>query len=129
MFACGKQEAVSSNPIRFVFSLSHCSIVTPRINCNTNYTVIYFTMLGVGKLRPAARMRPSRAFCAAREHFLKLCHFVINTTRGLTRRKSDGVLKKKVIASSLDGKCVGAYNCPQSRIYRLRRKGDDLFFF
>ena len=29
---------------------------------------------GVGKLRPAGRMRPSRAICAAREHFLKLCH-------------------------------------------------------
>ena len=84
--------------------------------------------LRVGKLRPAGRMRPSRAFCAAREHFLKLCRFEINTTRGLTRRKSDGVLKKKVIASPLDGKCVRAYNCPQSRIYRLR-KGDDLFFF
>ena len=76
---------------------------------------------GVGKLRP------SRAFCAARERFLKLCHIEINTTRGLTRRKSDGVLKKKVIAHSLDGKCVRAYDCPQSRIYRLR-KGDDLFF-
>ena len=82
----------------------------------------------VGKLRPAGRMRPSRAFCAAREDFLKLCHLEINTTRGLTRRKSDGVLKKMVIASTLDGKCVGAYNCPQSGIYRLR-KGEDLFFF
>ena len=61
---------------------------------------------GVGKLRPAGRMRPSRAFCAAREHFLKLCHLEINTTRGLTRRKSDGVLKKMAIASTLDGKCV-----------------------
>ena len=29
---------------------------------------------GVGKLRPAGRMRPSRAICAAREDFLKLCH-------------------------------------------------------
>ena len=76
---------------------------------------------GVGKLRP------SRAFCAAREHFLKLCHLEINT-RGLTRRKSDGVLKKMVIASTLDGKCVRAYNCPQSGRYRLRR-GEDLFFF
>ena len=83
---------------------------------------------GVGKLRPAGRMRPSRAFCAAREHFLKLCHLEINTTRGLTRRKSDGVLKKMVIASTLDGKCVRAYNCPQSGIYRLQ-KGEDLFFF
>ena len=59
----------------------------------------------VGKLRPAGRMRPSRAFCAAREHFLKLCQIEINTTGGLKRRKSDG----------------------QPRIYRLR-KGDDLFF-
>ena len=64
----------------------------------------------MGKLRPAGHMRPSRAFCAAREHFLKLCRFKINTTRGLTRRKRDGVLKKKVIASPLDGKCVRAYN-------------------
>ena len=61
---------------------------------------------GVGKLRPAGRMRPSRAFCAAREHFLKLCNLEINTTRGLTRRRSDGVLKKMAIASTLDGKCV-----------------------
>ena len=42
---------------------------------------------GVGKLRP------SKAFCAAREHFLKLCHLEINTTRGLTRHKSDSDLK------------------------------------
>ena len=74
------------------------------------------------------KLRPSRAFCAAREHFLKLCHLEINTTRGLTRCKSDGVLKKMVIASTLDGKCVRAYNCPQSGSYRLR-KGEDLFFF
>ena len=73
-------------------------------------------------------MRPSRAICAAREDFLKLCHLEINTTRGLTRRKSDGVLKKMVIAPTLNGKCVRANNCPQSGIYRLR-KGDDLFFF
>ena len=42
-----------------------------------------------------------RVFCAAREHVLKLCHIEINTKR-LTRRKGDGVLKKKVITHSLD---------------------------
>ena len=81
-----------------------------------------YSKAGVGKLRP------SRAICAAREDFLKLCHLQINTTRGLTRRKSDGVLKKMVIAPTLDGKCVRAYNCPQSGIYRLR-KGEDFFLF
>ena len=48
--------------------------------------------VGVGKLRPAGRMRPSRALCAAREHVLKLCHIEINTTGGLKRRKSGDVL-------------------------------------
>ena len=74
-------------------------------------------------------MRPSRAFCAAREHFLKLCHLETNTTRGLTRRKSDGVLKKIVIASTLDRKCVRAYNCPQSGSYHLRKVKIFFFFF
>ena len=91
---------------------------------NTCCIFLDLSKAGVGKLPPAGHMRPSRAFCAARKHFLKLCHLEIN----MTRRKSDGVLKKMVITSTLDGKCVRAYNCPQSGIYRLR-KGEDLFFF
>ena len=99
-----------------------------RVRLKLSKFLLRGSIPGVGKLRPAGRMRPSRAFCATREHFLKLCHLEINTTRGLTRRKSDDVLKKMVIACTLDGKCVRAYNCPQSGSYRLR-KGEDLFFF
>ena len=95
-----------------------CAVMTLESQICSYCLMTRLVSPGVGKLRPAGRMRPSRAFCAAREHFLKLCHLEINATRGLTRRKSDGVLKKTVIA----------YNCPQSGIYRLR-KGEDLFFF
>ena len=49
---------------------------------------------GVGKLRLAGHMRPSRACCAAREHFLKLRHIKMNMARGITGRKSDVVSKK-----------------------------------
>ena len=64
---------------------------------------------GVGKLRPAGRMRSSRALCAAREHVLKLCHIEINTTGRLKRRKSNDVL------------------APTTHLPSAKR--DDLFFF
>ena len=128
-----------SSLLRFVLIKSHLTVISFVFVPFTHYChtregsdlttfLSAWTSTGVGKLLPAGRMRPSRAFCAACKHFLKLCHLEINTTRGLTRRKSDGVLKKMVIASTLDGKCVRAYNCPQSGSYRLR-KGEDLFFF